>query len=185
MTIGTAMRQARLTAGKTQQAMCAELYISDTLLSDIEHGRRRAQPDILKKASSSFDNPILYLATIEEVTGGAFSTPWLNGNNVDLHPGEVAEKLIEEIKEAASILEHREKGIRPLMTTEAREKEIQRLLQVVDVRTAADIYIAIRCQQFEISPQELFALHRDKLVKAGFIKEKVRPIGPDRRKSLK
>lgn len=54
VTLGDVCRRARINAGHTQSAAARQLNITQTHLSNVEHGRRGASPTLLRAMASLY-----------------------------------------------------------------------------------------------------------------------------------
>lgn len=174
MSVGLAIREARLNKNFTQEAIGAMGFCSGKLISAIERGERNASFDILSKVTEELDDPKLYLEAANEVTGGVFTVPWLNGDSVDLHRTSVKEKVIEELTEAIRAINlvktyNNPKACKPDQKELARES----VLESIDAYIGIAHYIVIICNEYGLSVKELFTEQRKKLIKNKYLKEGV------------
>lgn len=165
---GDALREAHESMGLTQEAVGAIGYVSGKMISAIECGRRNAAPDTMQRITAALDNPRLYLEAAEEITGGVFATPWLDGD-VDLHRTSVWAKVIEELEEAKVTVEGT-KVINKKLDASTKSQVLESMIQVLDARVAIDHYISVMCTEYGFSVKEVFEEHKDKLQKKGYIK---------------
>lgn len=177
MAFGTVLKQARTRRKFTQQRFYeGQIHISDTHGSDIEHGRREVQPDIMRKSADILDDPELYIEAAYEVTGGVMSMVRLDGERIDHHPAAVKDKTIEEMMEAIDALRQCENGVKPIVNEETREIEIQRLLQIIDVQMAIGEYVTTACKVYGISSRLLYGTHFNKLVDRQYCTQRKSPV---------
>ncbi len=107
---------------------------------------------------------------VAEVTGGAYSSPWLDGENADLHRVCVWAKACEEIAEAHKKLSETDLISSPYRSGETRRQEVwESLLEALDARVAIDHYVAVVCETFGFSVSELYREHRKKLENLGYV----------------
>ena len=175
MAIGEAIRQARAQLGITQQDVGGIAYISPKTVSAIECGRRRIDPDVLGTLVQQLDHPRLTMEAVATVTGGAYCSPWLDGDGVDLHRTSVWAKALEELQEAAEAVAAARVANRPHRATEAEREQVREsLMQVLDARVAIDHYVAVVCEEYQISVGQLYQAHREKLEQRGYVRAKKR-----------
>lgn len=171
MSIGEAIREARKYRGLTQNEAGNIGYVSGKMVSAIECGQRPAGADILERLTTSLDHPRLYMEAVEQVTGGVYCSPWLDGEGVDLHRASVWGKTCEELHEAVKAVSEVDVINAPIRANEdRREMILQSIFQVLDARVASDHYVAIMCQEYGFSLQDLYREHRKKLESRGYIK---------------
>lgn len=166
--LGAAIREARLRRNWTQQGLARDANASDSWLSDVELGKRRASPDMVKPIARALDDPRVYLAAADDVTDGVMTTPWLDGDRVDLHRASVRLKAEEELREALEAL--RQADVTNLPAAADAEAIAEALLQALDARVAIDHYVAVICREYGLSPRELCKEHRAKLKARGYIR---------------
>lgn len=171
MGFGQALREARLKRGVTQQALGSEAYISDSLISDIEHGRRRGSKEVRALLVQALDYARLYMEAAEEVTGGVYCSPWLDGDGVDLHRTSVWAKAQEELQEAIKAVAAADVINSPSRADEAHRQAVwDSLMQVLDARVAIDHYVAVMCEEYGYSILAVYQEHRRKLESRGYVK---------------
>lgn len=171
MAFGQALREARLKRGVTQQALGSEAYVSDSLISDIEHGRRKGSKEIRAALARALDYAKLYMEAAEEVTGGVYCTPWLDGDGVDLHRTSVWAKTCEELQEAIKVVSAADVVNAPSRADESHRQAIHdSMIQVLDARVAIDHYLAVMCEEYGFSILAVYQEHRQKLESRGYTK---------------
>lgn len=171
MSVGLALREARQVKKISQQALGSMGFCSGKLISAIEREERQPSFDIMGKLTYELDDPRLYMEVAEEVTGGVFSVPWLNGDCVDLHRSSVKEKVEEELNEAIESIRLTRICNNPKTCKSDQRRLIRKsILETIDVLVACTTYIAIMCREYEFSVRELFKEHRNKLVERGYLK---------------
>lgn len=175
--IGQALREAREQYSLTQDQIAAAVYVSPKTVSAIETGRRNLTPDLLSRLTQQLDNPWLTMEAVAEVTGGAYCTPRLDGDEVDLHRASVWAKTLEELHEAQEALTRLCLVNKPRPDDGRREAVREAMLQLLDARVAMDHMIAVACQDFGLSVCGLYAEHREKLENRGYVRrqKKSRP----------
>ncbi len=173
MAIGEVIKQARIQLGITQEQAGGIAYISPKTVSAIECGRRSIAPEVLGALVRQLDNPRLSMEAAAEVTGGAYCTPWLDGEGVDLHRTSVWAKALEELQEAADAVGATRLANRPQRATEVERTQVREsLMQVLDARVAIDHYVAVICQEFGFSISATYRAHREKLEQRGYVRRK-------------
>lgn len=171
MSIGQALREARERRGLTQEAVGRVGYISGKMVSAIECGRRTAGPDVLERLATNLDCPRFYMEAAAQVTGGVYTSPWLDGDGVDLHRASVWAKTCEELQEAIEAL-----SAANVVNAPQRAKEEQRqavyhsMIQALDARVAIDHYLAVMCEEYGFSIQAVYQDHHKKLESRGYTK---------------
>jgi transcriptional regulator with XRE-family HTH domain len=169
--LGLALREARLHKNFTQKAIGSMGFCSGKLISAIERGERTINVDILTKVADELDDPRLYLEAANEITGGVFSVPWLNGDSIDLHRTSIKEKVIEELSEAIRAINSVKTYDNPKVC-KPEQKELARksVLESIDAYIGIAHYIIIICNEYELSVKELFTEQREKLIKNKYLK---------------
>ncbi|NPV72170.1 MAG: helix-turn-helix domain-containing protein [Firmicutes bacterium] len=176
--IGAALRQARLARGFRQQDICRKLYISDSTLSGIEHGKQRLMPDVAARAARELDDPELYLAVAQEMTGGVMVPAMLDGPRVDLHRASVKDKTVEELSEAIEALAKARELANARsaqdLTEQGREQVRRVLHELVEAQTACAVGVAVLCRQYGISPAQVYREHLEELRQKGYVRKEGR-----------
>lgn len=173
--IGQVLRETREQYSLTQDQVAAIGYVSSKTISAVETGRRNLTTDLLARLTQQLDNPWLTMEAVAEVTGGAYCTPRLDGDEVDLHRASVWAKTLEELQEAQEALTRLCLVNKPRVDDGRREQVREALLQLLDARVAADHMIAVACCDFGLSLNGLYAEHREKLEQRGYVQKKSRP----------
>lgn len=171
--VGEAIKEAREVRHLTQKMVSNLGYCSDKTISAVESGKRSAGIDILENIVRSLDYPRLYMEALEEMTGGVYSSPWLDGEGVDLYRTSVWAKTIEELHEAQISLEQT-KLINKRTDEIIKMQIVESMLQALDARVAIDHYVAVICDEYGYSVKELFETHRKKLESRGYIKPRIK-----------
>ncbi len=176
--VGSALRQARLSRGLRQLDICRKLYISDSTLSAIEHGQQRPAVDVARKAARELDDPELYLAVAQEMTGGVMVPAVLDGPRVDLHRASVKEKTVEELSEAIEALAKARELANARsakdLTEQGREQVRRALHELVEAQTACATAVAILCEQYGVSPAAVYREHLEELRQKGYMRKEGR-----------
>lgn len=169
--VSEAIKEARLKNNLTQEELGQMGYISLKTVSAIECGRRNIAPDVLGEITRKLDNPRLYMEAADEITGGVFGVPWLNGENVDLHRASVKEKVVEELEEAISAISNIKVMNNPKACKEEQLNKIYKSIEeVIDVYVAAAHYVAVMCDEYGFNIKSLFQEQRRKLIKNGYLR---------------
>lgn len=167
---GQALREARERRGITQAEAGAIGLVDNTMVSQIETGRRRLQRDVGRRIGQALDDGRCYMALAEEATGGV-SSPWLDGH-VDLGRVAVWAKLAEELIEAGRAVERvMPLVIRPpdALTDEQRARIREALHEQLEARTAIDLAVAVLCRETGESVRRLNDEHRAELRAKGYL----------------
>jgi len=172
MTLGLAIKEARLNRNFTQEAVGAMGFCSGKMISAIERGERQANFDVLERITSQLDNPRLYFEASSEITGGVFSANWLDGDAADLHRSSVKDKVLEELAEAINSISIIKAYKKPKVCTKEDYEYVQASIQqAIDAFDASAIYIAVICSDYGIDIKEMFQMHKTKLVEKQYIKK--------------
>jgi transcriptional regulator with XRE-family HTH domain len=166
----TALRTVRQKRGLSQAAVARMGYVSEQMIQAAEAGRRRLTPDVMALIADATGEPQLLMEAGREVTGGAFVSPYLDGDLVDLHRSSVLAKLREEIGEAAVAVDNLDLVNRPRQDDHSRRQVREVLLQILDVHVAIDHVVAIVAPECRIGIADLFAEHDQKLRSRGFLR---------------
>jgi transcriptional regulator with XRE-family HTH domain len=141
--VATALKEARLRNGLSQENVASEIHYSRQLVQAVEQKRRRLPREIRPKLARSLDSAKLYLALANEATGGVMVGTW--DEDIEAHRLVAREWLLKEMDEAEEAMrktwalakkpeqlapEEREQIIRVLKKT---KKVIDRGLQAVAV----------------------------------------------------
>ncbi|MHB8182646.1 MAG: helix-turn-helix domain-containing protein [Candidatus Desulforudaceae bacterium] len=176
MGYGTAVREARAVYRRTQDDVARAVHISDSVLSDIERGKRDAQPDVMQALIIELDDPRLLIETQLVATGG-IGSPYLN--NVDRHRMTMKAKVREELQEVLEIFDHAQTILinaqGPEHLTDEQLQEIKQVvIEMVEAKTALTNTIAEFCILYRISARQIFQEHREKMVRSGYLKKEKR-----------
>lgn len=175
LAIGDMIREARQQMGITQAAAAGVAFVSPKTVSAIECGRRGIDPSVLGALVRQLDNPRLCMEAAAEITGGAYCSPWLDGEGVDLHRTSVWAKALEELREAAETMAATRLANQPVKASEHERNQVREsLVQVLDARVAIDHYVAIVCREFGVSVTGLYREHREKLEGRGYVRARKR-----------
>ena len=183
MAIGEVIREARLQLGITQEQAGGIAFVSSKTISSYECGRRHIAPEVLGVLVQQLDNPRLCMEAAAQITGGAYCSPWLDGEGVDLHRTSVWAKTLEELQEAACAVAATKVANRPQRAVESELAQVREsLMQVLDARVAIDHYVAVICQEYGESIGATYKAHREKLESRGYVQrqKKTAPRGAAR-----
>lgn len=173
MGYGTAVKEARATYDRTQDDVARSVHISDSMLSDIERGKRQAAPDVMQALARELDDPRVYLQAQLLATGGVGS-PFLD--RVDRHRMAMAAKVREELQEVIEIFDRAEavlinargpEGLSPEGTADLKRL----MIEMIEAKTCLKNTIAQYCLEFRFSMRQLYEEHRLKLVAAGYLRQ--------------
>ncbi len=171
MSVGAAIRDARLSQGLTQGSLAKSLYVSDSLLSAWEHGTR-VPKHMARKVIKQLPRPSVILNLAHQVLGNAFVSPILN--KVDSHWASLTSKADEELKE---ILE-RSPTVRGILfkqdlAPEERKAVWEWTQDLLDGRTVIDNTVSAICDRCGFNAEELFTEHWRKMEARGYYDPKV------------
>jgi transcriptional regulator with XRE-family HTH domain len=161
LSIGDVIQTFRKEQGLTQEEFAEQILIDRSSVAKVENGKRQAQKHFMKQVADTFDEPRLYLAVQEEVTGGA-SVPYLD--NADLHRAATHFKSIEEAEEAlmamrsAPISKKREQ-----LTVADQELMKAMIIECVEAITALTHHVMVLCKEYAISYLGIWKQHRAEL----------------------
>ncbi|MDT9719177.1 helix-turn-helix domain-containing protein [Paenibacillus sp. ClWae2A] len=168
MTIGNILHEYRKEHGMTQEEFSERLLLDRSSIAKVESGKRQAPKGMAMQAAVAFDDPRLYLAAQEEVTGGAI-TPWLD--NVDLHRASVLFKTVEEMKEVLALTSEVPISKTGDQLTEADRVIMKRLLmETVEAITALTHFAAVLCKEYSFSWFGIWKEHRAELKAKKYMK---------------
>lgn len=171
MAIGEVLREARQQLGITQEQVGGIAYISPKTVSAYETGRRAVTPEVMEVLVKQLDHPRLCMEAAATITGGAYCSPWLDGERVDLHRVSVWAKVLEELEEAmravgaVCLVNHPQTD-----DCEAMQRVQESIMQLLDARVAVDHYVAVICRDFDLSISAVYQAHRRKLESRGYVK---------------
>jgi len=169
--LGEAIKEVREEKGITQQDLGQMSFLSYKTISAMETGRRRITKENAKNICEKLGDPKVYMEAVNEICGGVFSVPWLNGNAVDLHRSSVKEKVIEELDEAINAINLIKTYKNPNSCTSTDKEVVAKSIQeTIDVYVASAIYIAVMCREYSIDIKKMFQIQKDKLIKRGYLK---------------
>lgn len=173
---GEVLRQARELKNLTQKDVGNMSFCSDRTISAFETGKRSMPIDTIARIATQLDYPRLFMEAAEEVTGGVYCSPWLDGEEVDLYRTSVWAKTIEELFEAEKSLENT-RLINKKNDDESRAQIFESMMQALDARVAIDHYVAVICSEYQFSIQQVFVEHYRKLENRGYIKPRQKNRG--------
>jgi transcriptional regulator with XRE-family HTH domain len=169
--ISDALKEARLEKKLTQDEVGKLTFLSNKTLSHYETGRRSVTDEALSILTHKLDCSRLYIEAANEVTGGVFAVPWLDGENTDLHRASVKEKCVEELEEALAAINLIKVTSNPRFCNEEQKELVKESIEeVIDVYIAAAHFVAIMCQEYCFDVKQMFMDQRKKLKKNGYIK---------------
>ncbi|MFD0682409.1 MULTISPECIES: helix-turn-helix domain-containing protein [unclassified Paenibacillus] len=165
---GQTLAKVRSERNEGQGTAARVAYVSQSYISKIEKGERRAPKDVMKSTVEHYDDPQLAVAAANEATGGGW-IPWLN--NTDLHRANTHLKTLEEIEEAVIALK-----AAPItkLRTQMDEHELQlmktAIRECIEAITALTHHVAILCKEYCFSWMAMWNEHRIKLKASKYIK---------------
>ncbi|WP_245676161.1 helix-turn-helix domain-containing protein [Domibacillus iocasae] len=166
--IGRALKEARGT--QTQLQLSIEENVSRETISAYENGRAKLPPDISRSIVGKKDDPWLAMAVRHEYT--RTGPVRLEGKKVDLHRSSTKEKLLEELEEAKSFLEKccMSNHLSFIPSFDRQDLE-ETLVQLVDVITGIEHFLAVVCEEAEISYLGIWQKHYNKLIARGYVNQ--------------
>ncbi|WP_245676171.1 helix-turn-helix domain-containing protein [Domibacillus iocasae] len=164
--IGRALKEAR--GEQTQLQLSIEHQISRETVSAYETGRAKIPPDISRSIISKKDDAWLAMAVRHEYT--RTGPVRLEGKRVDLHRSSTKEKLLEELEEAKIFLEKCcMSNHLSFITSFDRQDLEETLVQLVDVVTGIEHFLAVVCEEADISYLDVWQKHYNKLISRGYV----------------
>ncbi|MEK3792029.1 helix-turn-helix transcriptional regulator [Paenibacillus sp. FSL R7-0204] len=168
MSIGDVLQDYRKQQGMTQGEFADQVLVDRSSIAKVETGKRPATNHLMRQAALAFDDPRLYLAAAEEVTGGA-SVPYLDG--ADLHKAATHYKSIEEGEEALAAMR-----IAPIMKRQDQMTDADRdaikaaIMESVEDITAFTHHIMSLCREYGFSWHGIWKEHRAELKAKQYMK---------------
>lgn len=164
--IGRALKEAR--GKQTQLQLSIEENVSRETISAYETGRAKIPPDISRSIVGKKDDPWLAMAIRHEYT--RTGPVRLEGQKVDLHRSSVKNKLIEELDEAKEFVERCcvANHLSFLQSFDQQDLE-ETLVQLADVVTGIEHFLAVVCEESEISYLGVWQRHYNKLISRGYV----------------
>jgi transcriptional regulator with XRE-family HTH domain len=167
MRVGKILKELR--GNDSQQQMAFEFNVSRESVSAYETERAKLPADISQKVMHKYDNPWFAMTLHHQYT--RTGPVRLDGHRVDLHRSSVKGKVLEEISEA-------ERWIKKVDLTNklchlsAWEKQDlhESLVQVADAITGLAQFMAVVCEEAQISYAGVWQAHYNKLVSNGYVK---------------
>lgn len=142
---GDAIKLLAKEEGVTNQQMSMDLNVSPSLVNQMRNNRRNMQQDIAKDSIATYDNPE-YIATIIREFSGGYTTPVLQGKNIERHRLTLAASAVKEMSEAIQSLKNI-MLVKPPETLELNEK--QEIERIYDEIHEATIFADNLLMQFE------------------------------------
>lgn len=168
MSIGDVLQEFRKQRGMTQEEFADQIFIDRSSVAKVETGKRSAPKNLILQAASTFDEPRLYLAAQEEITGGA-SVPWLD--NADLHRAATHFKSMEEAEEAIAAMKAAPIMKRSDQMTQADREAIRAtILECVEAITALTHHVAVLCKEYTFSYFGIWREHRAEMKTKKYMK---------------
>lgn len=167
------LRMVREEHGLTQNAVAFIAGCSRTWTSQLEAGVMKPAPERIARLGSKVD-PRLMLLAVRMVTGGAFVSPVLDGEAVDLHPAVVVAKCIEELEEALPAVKALQRLLitpRSVRSEKDRLKAVDELLQLIDVERVTQNLAMVMAKDEGADINAYYSAHDRKLVARGYTRE--------------
>ena len=164
--VGAVLKEIR--GGDTQQQFAFDLGVVRETISKYETGRSHLPQDISRSLVDKFDNPKFAITVRSEYTNTG--PRWLDGEDVDLHRSSVKEKTVEELQEALEAISNTSlaKPLQKLKLFDFQNIE-EMLLEAAEAMTALDHFIAVVCNEANISYTNLWNKHYSELANNGYI----------------
>lgn len=171
---GYALKEARTAYGLTQSALGSMAHLSGSMISEVEHGRRKLPKDVRPKLARQLDDGQLYLTLAREATGGV-GAPFLN--KIDDHRVCCVMKFREEVFEALTMLEQvmptlLKAASREGLSIEEVEALKNTLIEIIECITAAQNTVARLAKTYGFSLAALWDEHEAKLIAAGYYEKR-------------
>lgn len=168
MSIGDVYYEYRTNKGMTQQEFADEVEVNRSSFAKVENGTRKAPKDLMARTAEQFDDPRLYIAAAEEVTGGA-SVPYLDG--ADLHKAATHYKSLEEGEEALAAMRMAPIMKRKDQMTEADRAAVKAaIMENIEAITAFTHHIMVLCREYGFSWRGVWKEHRAELKAKQYMK---------------
>lgn len=168
MSIGDVLQNYRKQQGMTQEEFADQMLVDRSSIAKVETGKRPATKHLMRQAASAFDDPMLYLAAAEEVTGGA-SVPYLDG--ADLHKAVTHYKSLEEGEEALIAMKLAPIMKRSDQMTEADKAAVKTaIMESVEAITAFTHHVMALCREYGFSWRGVWKEHRAELKAKQYMK---------------
>ncbi|WP_077247345.1 helix-turn-helix domain-containing protein [Pseudobacillus wudalianchiensis] len=163
--VGQALKELR--GDQTQLELSLEVGVCRETISAYETERAKIPPDISRKLVKMKDDAWFVMALRHQYTGTGPLR--LDGEKVDLHRASVKDSVMEELEEASEAI-RKVKLANKLKFLSAWEKNelIESLVQLVDVITGIEHFLAVICEEAEISYRGVWEKHYKKLISRGY-----------------
>lgn len=143
--VGQAIKILEQGEDLTNDQLSFDLNVSPQMVSHMKNDRRVMQQDIAKDSIATYDNPE-YIATIIREFSGGYTTPVLQGKNIERHRLTLAASAVKEMSEAIQSLKNI-MLVKPPETLELNEK--QEIERIYDEIHEATIFADNLLMQFE------------------------------------
>jgi len=167
------LRMVREQNGLSQNAVGFIAGCSRTWTSQLEAGVMKPAPERIARLGSRLDPRLMQLA-VRMVTGGAFVSPVLDGDAVDLHPAAVIAKCIEELEEALPAAKSLQRLlIKPRLARSEQEliSAAEERLQPIDVERVVQVLTTVMAMDEGADINTYYREHDRKLVARGYTRE--------------
>ena len=178
MGYGTAVREARAVYRRTQDDVARAVHISDSVLSDIERGKRDAQPDVMKALVTELDDPRLLIETYLVATGG-IGSPYLDA--ADRHLMALKARVRAEFQDVLDIFDRAQRILINIQgpkgpTEEQLAKARKVVRELIEAETIAVNTVAEYCRVCGFSVRQMYAEHHRDLVESGDLRKEKRHL---------
>ena len=178
MAYGTAVREARAVYGRTQDDVARAVHISDSVLSDVERGKRPPAPDVMQALVIELDDPRLLIETQLVATGG-IGVPYLN--NSDRHLMALKARVRTEFQDVLEILDRAQRILANIQgpkgpTEEQLAKARKVVRELIEAETIAVNTVAEYCRVCGFSVRQMYAEHHRDLVESGDLRKEKRHL---------
>lgn len=176
--VGAALREVREERGWARKVIAHMMHVSESLVSEWEHGRRRISEALKPVLARKLNSGKLCMALKHEATSGVMAAPYLDGKNVDNHRLVCVERTIEEMEEAVAALRSLKAILMkpPDRTSTTERAEIaERMMEVIEACTAGENTLARVAREYTASLAEMYDQHQAELIEKGFL-EKEKPL---------
>lgn len=170
MSVATTLREERIRRGITAEQLGKRVGVSKSCICQYERQARSIPDDILGRAAVALQSPRLRMERCYQCPVSLVKVPFLD--RVDRHPTTVHMKLLEETQEvldAAPPVKMVNKLCRDDFTTEEWKALEKFLAEVVDLKGCIDHWIAMICDYYGITSEELSAMFYKKLRNKGYL----------------
>lgn len=167
MNIGKHLKELR--KPDSQQQLALELNLSREAVSAYETERTKLPVDIAQRVMEKYDDPWFAINIANKYTGGAWVRK-LDGEFAELNRSSVVLKTLEELDEAVTSIKKAPFVKHPKLLAAYELQDLKKsLLEAIDVIVAASHLVAVSCEEYGYSWNELWDEHTSKLVSNGYV----------------